>query len=333
MNKIATVITHSGSFHCDEVLAYSMIRYLYGNAHVLRTRDDKVIASFAGREDTFVVDVGGIFNPQRRQYDHHQSTFTETFDERSTISLSSSGLVYKYHGDDILKKFLDKRFPSVSYDIIPALKVKMYDGWMKHIDANDVGVSAGNMFAVSSAIYSRVGRMNLNWNHPDKNDPRKIDEAFLRAADIVISEFLDMLWTTVNDHFLSEQIVREAMMTCPSEHTLILPFYCPWKGHVVRLERELGKSFTYVAGPETDDVNGKWRLHTIPTTGFVNRQVIPTHFRKKEGVTFIHNAGFIAAAVSKEVCLSLAQDCMDYFSPKPMASSISGASIPEESNV
>lgn len=316
--KQALVITHSGSFHCDEVLAFAMIRYLYGSAVVIRTRDETVISKYAGRADTFVVDVGGVFDAQTRQYDHHQSTFTETFDERSTIRLSSSGLVYKYHGDEIITKFMQEKFPDLDLSYMPHIKVKMYDGWMKHIDANDVGVNSGSMFAISSAIYSRVGRMNLNWNHPEKHSVIASDAAFMKAADMVIAEFCDMLWTIINDHFLSECVVREAMMAEQEvDGLLIINQTCPWKGHIVSLERELGKSYLYVAYPE-ESTDGRWRLHAIPTSGFNNRQVIPTHLKKLPGVAFIHNAGFIAATVDKESCLALAKTCIDYFSP-PLA--------------
>lgn len=317
MSKTAIVVTHNGSFHCDDVLAFALIRYLYGDALPVRTRDEAVIASFVGRDDTFVVDVGGVFDPSRRLYDHHQSTFFESYDDTSNVPLSSSGLVYKYHGEAILGKFMRENFPTmISCDIIPALKKKLYDSWFKHIDANDNGRVPTLPFPILSTIYARVGRMNLSWDHPRRGDHLAIGEAFLRAADLVISEFLDIAKTTVTDHFLTEALVREMMIACPHKDILILDNPCPWKSHINRLEGILGKSYTYVAVPEDPHApDGRWRLCAIQTAARVNRQVIPTHFKTMAGVTFIHNAGFLAAAISKDACIALGEACMKYFAP------------------
>ena len=51
--------THNGAFHCDEVLACTMLKLLpeYKDAEIVRSRDQAVL-------DTcdLVVDVGGVFD-------------------------------------------------------------------------------------------------------------------------------------------------------------------------------------------------------------------------------------------------------------------------------
>lgn len=44
-----------------------------------------------------VVDVGGVYSPEKHRYDHHQRGFTEVFGSGGydKIKLSSAGLVYK----------------------------------------------------------------------------------------------------------------------------------------------------------------------------------------------------------------------------------------------
>ena len=44
-----------------------------------------------------IVDVGGVYDPSRHRYDHHQRGFTEVFGNGGydKIKLSSAGLVYK----------------------------------------------------------------------------------------------------------------------------------------------------------------------------------------------------------------------------------------------
>lgn len=67
--------THDGVFHCDEVMACYMLKLLpqYKDASVVRTREIKKLD-----DCEIVVDVGSVFDHEKRRYDHHQREFTET---------------------------------------------------------------------------------------------------------------------------------------------------------------------------------------------------------------------------------------------------------------
>lgn len=71
-----TIGTHSGTFHCDEILAcYILSKHPDFHSHkVLRTRDQQLLD-----QCDIVVDVGSVFDPATKRYDHHQKTFEETF--------------------------------------------------------------------------------------------------------------------------------------------------------------------------------------------------------------------------------------------------------------
>ena len=63
------IATHSGTFHCDEVLACYMLQLLpeYKGASIIRTRDPELL-----KQCDVVVDVGGLYDPSTHRYDHHQ---------------------------------------------------------------------------------------------------------------------------------------------------------------------------------------------------------------------------------------------------------------------
>lgn len=42
-----------------------------------------------------VLDVGGVYDPSRDRFDHHQQGFTDVFGHGFSTKLSSAGLVYK----------------------------------------------------------------------------------------------------------------------------------------------------------------------------------------------------------------------------------------------
>lgn len=86
--------THDGTFHCDELLAISMLRLLpsFQDSPVVRTRDLSKLA-----QCTIIVDVGAEYDPERQRFDHHQRGFSHTMEGYKT-KLSSAGLIYKHFG-------------------------------------------------------------------------------------------------------------------------------------------------------------------------------------------------------------------------------------------
>jgi uncharacterized UPF0160 family protein len=77
--------THDGSFHADEVTACALL-VVFGHIDrdkVVRSRDLHALA-----ECEYVCDVGGIYDPDAKRFDHHQSDYTG--------DLSSAGMVWLY---------------------------------------------------------------------------------------------------------------------------------------------------------------------------------------------------------------------------------------------
>jgi len=82
------IITHNGAFHADEVFAVAMLSNVFHTTQeidVIRTRDAAIIAAAQNNPNDYVVDVGGIYNPENNNYDHHQDLCLP----------SAAGLVYR----------------------------------------------------------------------------------------------------------------------------------------------------------------------------------------------------------------------------------------------
>lgn len=66
----------------------------------------------------------------------------------------------------------------------------------------------------------------------------------------------------------------------PSGRVIALEQACPWKDHLMELEKERGlegdKSILYVLYPESSP-EGNWRIQCVPTRseGFENRKSLP----------------------------------------------------------
>ena len=83
-----TIVTHNGTFHLDEITAYAILDYLYPQNQLIRTRDQELI-----NQTNITIDVGGIYDPEKNKYDHHQSTFNDTFCDKSEKIFCSVVLV------------------------------------------------------------------------------------------------------------------------------------------------------------------------------------------------------------------------------------------------
>jgi uncharacterized UPF0160 family protein len=111
--------THSEAFHCDEVLATSLLLRTkeFSNSIIVRTRDQALLDQM-----DIQCDVGAVFNPEANRFDHHQASFTSTWwDDKPKenaeeeyegvkIKMSSAGLIYKYFGKEIIQQICEKEY-------------------------------------------------------------------------------------------------------------------------------------------------------------------------------------------------------------------------------
>jgi len=85
MKKNGTLGTHDGRFHADEVTATALLLHfgLISREGIFRTRDPSLLEACE-----YVCDVGGIYDPTKKLFDHHQVDYTGP--------LSSAGMVLLY---------------------------------------------------------------------------------------------------------------------------------------------------------------------------------------------------------------------------------------------
>ena len=147
------VITHSGTFHCDEVMACALLKIIYPNLQVIRTRNLKVINEST---DAIVVDVGMVYDRTRLRFDHHQTSFTEKFDKVYKTQMSSCGLIWKYYGNQIIESL------SVGSIDIDYIYYRFYRDFIYQIDCGDNGVA--NDYKKCTYIPTELGQMISSFN-------------------------------------------------------------------------------------------------------------------------------------------------------------------------
>lgn len=109
------LITHDGAIHADDLFACATLILLMEKRDkgykIIRTRDKDIIGT-----GDFVFDVGGIYDPGKNRFDHHQSGGAGA--RHNGISYASFGLVWKHFGMELCReeqgawKIIDDRIAS-----------------------------------------------------------------------------------------------------------------------------------------------------------------------------------------------------------------------------
>lgn len=322
------IATHDGIFHCDDALACFLLRRLpdYRDAKIVRTRDPDVLSV-----SDVVVDVGGVYDPERHRYDHHQRSFKESMSSLRTSSsrttkLSSAGLIFHHFGERILAQILGF---SLSDPKIPVLWEKMYVHFMEEIDAIDNGIPQFDgepRYLLTTNLSARISHLNPTWNSGKHNTEDSLQTGFSKAMTLVGDEFLGRLkyysesWLPARGEV--ERAVNGSKEVDVSGEIIVLDMGgCPWKEHLFELERELAiRPIKFVLFP---DGKGLWRVQAVPETptSFSSRLPLPESWRglrdeelsSKSGIDgciFVHASGFIGGNRSRDGALRMARETL-----------------------
>src|SRR6056297_1497862 len=158
---MTTIVTHSGSFHPDDVFAVAALRLAHKeqDVNVIRTRDESVIAV-----GEWVVDVGGVHDPVAQRFDHHQPGAPV---RENGIPYAAFGLVWQHIGTELCGS--------------PAVAEKLDEQLVQPIDAgdNEVNLYSLNDYGVKPfELYQVVHSFTPPWGSGGSKD-----EAFMQAVE------------------------------------------------------------------------------------------------------------------------------------------------------
>jgi len=304
-----------------------MLRLLFPNLEIVRTRDEQLLA-----ECDIVIDVGGVYDHSKRRYDHHQKSFDHSFntlvpDAKWTTKLSSAGLVYVHYGHEVINKILASEIPE---NKLNSVYNKVYESFVQEIDAIDNGVpicEGKQRYSICTNLSSRVDSFNKKWNHVGQFNEM---EAFEQAMKLIGSEFNETVLYAYQTWLPARSLVVDALekrfKTHNSGRVLELSTPCPWKEHYFVLEEELGNDLD----PKIEFVifedfsNGTWRIQGIPLSpnSFELRKPLPQSWHSLrddelssisgvKGCIFCHTTGFIGGNKSREGIIEMAEKALE----------------------
>ena len=287
MSEKLLVVVHSGSFHADDVGSIAVLRSCF-DFEVVRTRDEDTI-----NRANYVVDVGGKYNPELGQFDHHQKNTPEP--RLNGIPYAALGLVWKEFGARVCGD-------NEVADIVDRLLIQA-------IDANDNGFE---LFESSvdgiriSTISEIIGDMN-----PVTGEEATVDFQFNMAVTM-FEVFLNRVIAKAKNIVYGRGVVRKAVQNSGDKKIVTLDEHVPWKETIIK------------ESPETlyilYETNEKWRISCVPpeADSFENKKSLPkewgglrdTDLQKITGINdvkFVHKNLFTGGAGSYEGVMKMAK--------------------------
>jgi uncharacterized UPF0160 family protein len=224
--QLRTVGTHNGSFHADEVTACALlvVAGLVDQDKIIRTRDLEKLKTCE-----FVCDVGGIYDPNLRLFDHHQADYTGP--------MSSAGMILLYLYS--IQLLAESEYNLLNHSLILG------------VDAHDNGVE---LHSPGVCTYSQL-ISNFSPIPYDATSEMQ-DTAFHEALNFAIGHLKRLLERHRYIHSF-KRIVQEAMNEGKS--CLIFDQAIPWMDCFFELEGEKHPAL-FVIMPSGNN----WKLRGIP---------------------------------------------------------------------
>lgn len=288
------IATHSGRFHSDEVFGVALLKMIFSDAEVIRTRDMEKIWSA-----DVVLDVGGIYDETKDRFDHHQ--FGGAGKRENEIPYASFGLVWKKYGKKVCGN--DEVGDLVEKNLVMP------------IDAMDNGidlVSSVNKGAFPVFLQDIVFWFTSTWQERERGS----DEGFFEMIPLA-QKIIERAIVHSNAEIEGNDAVENAYKKADDKRIIVLDDRYSYRSLYKYNEP------VFVVMPDSQPEQWKLQAVELDDTTYRIRKKLPQDWAGKrdvdlqketgvEDAIFCHNACFMAVSKSKEGALKLAQLAIEF---------------------
>ena len=254
------VLTHSGKFHADDVLSWALLcLFLPNSKRLVRSREQHLLETA-----DLVFDIGGVYDADKRRFDHHQAQYTG--------ALSSAGMILLWLKDS--GHIDEKLFDRLNIEIV------------NHVDAVDNGLirpQKGTLdFTLVVDSYNN-GCQNLE----------EFNEAYFKVASLA-QDLLKNIVCAHQEELDALKIVEEELSRSNTSGANVLLFknYISWKGPYFKLNQNHHTEFVIF-----QSLNKTWQAVAIPPEldSFAQKRSFPTAWAGKRGAELANVTGYKSA--------------------------------------
>lgn len=231
----ANCITHSGTFHADDVFASAFLEMYLGDVSIFRTN----FVDFSKVSDSMLIyDVG------RGKFDHHQN---DALKRENGIPYCSFGLLWKEYGHDFLRK--------MGIELVDRVWEMFDKDFVEGIDADDNGVfpKVEAPFKVKM-IPGVIKTFNPSF-HTEQTESGQFEKACSLAKLILEEE----IYYVQGKALAEEQILDQLDDLEDGSKYMVLKTFLPYEETL--LSEEKANSILFVAYPSN---RGGYAIKTVP---------------------------------------------------------------------
>lgn len=290
--------THSGIFHCDEVVGIAILEmaHMHLNAFLLRSRNPAELD-----ELDIVIDVGGGI------FDHHMKGFNDC--RPTGEKYASAGLVWKEFGKKAIEIVMDMMGVSIDDCEIQRIKEEIDREIIIPVDMEDNGVE-GRLHT-----FSFVSKYLPSWM-----ETPNYDQTFMNAEEVVFSILYEIIKSKIDKVATTMELnerfdqVEDGILEIPAQTM-------PWTESVVAFNESHDNTIKFVVFPYP---SGGWAAQCVPPSverkfeqlvsfpsewAGGNESTLPD-ISGVEDATFCHNGCFFARARTKEAIFQMCRLAM-----------------------
>lgn len=287
----ATVITHGGVFHSDEVLATVILKKIFGDITVCRTfnvPEEELLP-----RDVVIYDIGG------GKFDHHQKGGNGA--RENGVPYAAVGLLWKEYRHRLVEDTVN---PDLVWSLIDR-------DLIQGVDAVDNGQMPKAEYPAQAMTFSQtISMFNPTWDSQMLHD-----DAFVKAVEFAEVVF-DNVYASAVARAKAQGIVDEAIEASEG-YIMVLSRFVPWQEFIFSSENEKADDIQFVVFPSN---RGGYNWQCVPDGlgSFGQRKSVPEEWKGLRGeelqqvtgvktATFCHPAGFIGGAETLEDAIKLAK--------------------------
>ncbi len=288
------LITHSGKFHADDVFATAVLRKVFGEVEVIRSRDLAVIAT-----GDIVYDVGSAYDPETNRFDHHQKGGAGT--RENSIPYAAFGLVWKHFGRQLCSN--DEVWQAVDERLV------------ERVDATDTGYASSASATVPTMDHYVLDTVAEAFNPAWTESREKSLEAFMEVVAFA-KRLLEREIVRSEAVVQARAYVEQAYQNAPNKEIIILEKMCPWREVLVAYPEP-----KFVVFPAPDDGTFMAQAVHVSKSGYETRASFPKEWgglvddalvavNGIPGSRFCHTAGFLAVHATQEGALQMVKQAL-----------------------
>jgi uncharacterized UPF0160 family protein len=315
------IATHSGSFHADDVFGVAVLAAVFPDHRIVRSREPDVLAPA-----DFVVDVGGVWDPERGRFDHHQRGFGGARTRRGADGApqpaegyASAGLVWREFGLTYVRQVADRMRATLDEASSERIAADVDASLVRYLDLVDTGAAdvAPGVFGFSSLL----SLLNTTWLEEGSlsaEERARLQMERFEEGMVLVRRVLDRFILRSIGQVLAADKVRASERLLDGRVLHLADGGLPWTRLVVDEMPEV----LLVVYPEWD--TQQYILRTVPAQAgsFQSRMDLPQSWSGLRGeqlaqacgvsdAVFCHTNLFIGAAKSFEGAMAMARKALD----------------------